>query len=232
MRPGRAGIGEGRKRVGRIGGIDGRFLEPSLRQAHAAAAHQVDGGIDQHDEERLQEARAGLGAALGVELRAEQIALAHRGGDGAAMLGAWRCLPGRRRRRSCARNRHSRRSRRPLLSSVTSSRLQPICGTVQAGRRIELAHLAGDQAEAGGVLLLARLEQQLHAEADAEQRPGERRSAFRAAQARRSAPSHSRRRRRRAERRARPRRSLPDRRCSVTVAPSRWKATAIEPILP
>src|SRR5205085_2917671 len=49
MGPGRPGLREGFKRGARIGGIDGGVLESALRQAHAAAAHQVDGGVDQHD---------------------------------------------------------------------------------------------------------------------------------------------------------------------------------------
>ena len=211
MGPGRARIGEALEGIGRIVGIDGRVFEQPLGKAHAAAADEVDGRIDQHDEKGLQKAFAGFAAALRVELGPEQSPLAHRSGDRPPIIDHCDTLrnfvAGVAVRKigifAAAQPRHIVANFEPAPAHV---RHRP------ARLRDQPPHLALDEAEAVRVILLAALEEQLHAEADAEHRPVAPLQRRRAARARRSAPSHARQRRRRAARPARPRRSSPDRR--------------------
>ncbi len=114
-----------------------------------------------------------------------------------------RCWPACSRppaRRSCARNRPASSSpSRPASGcrAATSSGSSPCAARACRALRRSGAP-AGNQAEAFGVALLRMLEQQLHAEADAEHRLASARAARRPDPARAAAPCRGRPRRRRA----------------------------------
>ena len=103
--------GEVGERGGGIVGIAGFAREIALRQANAAAGDEVDGGEQNHAARNaFRKCGAGGRGAFGMELRAPQRALADGGGDAGRAVGCAGGGGGRyRRRRSHARNRHSRR---------------------------------------------------------------------------------------------------------------------------
>ena len=180
----------------------------------------------------FEEARAGSGAALGVELRAEQIALADRGGNGRGRAARWRCWPGRRRRRSCARNRHSRRSRGRSSRRSRRAGSSPCAAPVSPGPGSSLRTLPGIRPrQAVSSSSLAS-----NSNCMPRQMPssGLVRRGQRVAQPERVDPRH------RIAGRADAGQNdplgrcdlPPDRRSASPSAPSRSKATAIEPILP
>ena len=130
--------------------IAGDGFEPPLGEPHAAAADQVHGGIDDHDARKaFEEARAGRAAALRVELGAQHVAAAHDGGNRAAISRRRRGCAARRRRRSRARNRHSRRWRGRASSARRFEAAPAHVRDRAAGRGLEPADPAGDEAEAG-----------------------------------------------------------------------------------
>ena len=125
----------------------------------------------------LEEARARVGRALGMELHAEPIAVAHHGRDFAAVEGA-----GDRRRAAITGKTVGEIDIVASLQAdgwVRDRELAP--AHVRDGhsrRRIERPHLTLEDSKALGCRLLAPLEQQLHAKTDAERRLGERAQAI------------------------------------------------------
>ena len=135
-------------------------------------------------QDRAQERRAGRARALGVELRPGHAALADEAREAAA------ARPASRPARSAARRPGRRRSARSstgagnaAVSGCAVGRLDVVPAHVrQAARAAQPRDGAGQEAEARGLALLAAREQQLHADAHAEQvraaaqrRPGSRR---------------------------------------------------------
>ena len=124
-------------------------------------------------QEIAQQARADRGRALGMKLHAAEIAPLHAGAERRAVAAA---RDGRRARRQrvavhevgvVARRRGPRAGRRRArISSV----FQPMCGTGRPGASAKRAARPGNDAEAARVAFVGGLEQQLHAEADAEHR--------------------------------------------------------------
>src|SRR5205085_858941 len=58
MRPLRAGFGEGRQRFGGFGGVRRGIVEPPLCEADDPSAHQVHGGVEDHDSRNAFRKRA------------------------------------------------------------------------------------------------------------------------------------------------------------------------------
>ena len=120
---------------------------------------------------RAQERRAGRARALGVELRAGRRGPRRRGsrsappstGVEASTQRGGGVLHGVGVREVARRRKGGRRAGAP---SAGSTSFQPMCGRRRAPH--EPRGGAGQQAEAGGVALLAAREQQLHADAHAE----------------------------------------------------------------
>ena len=121
-----------------------------------------------------QQARADRGGALRVELRAAATAARAppRRTRSPCVAGRHACRRSPARR-SCARSRPARRRRRRRAADRRARccrRFQPMCGTRAAAAAGMRAHAAGQQAQAFDLALLRALEQQLHAQADAQQR--------------------------------------------------------------
>ena len=119
------------------------------------AVPQRDRSVD--GQKILEQARADGGGALGVELRAVEIAPLHAGAEGRAVARARNRGGAQVRARSCARNRRSRRPpvpraarRRRRISRV----FQPMCGTGRSGSRGEARGAAGNDAKTAGFAFL------------------------------------------------------------------------------